>query len=148
MTSYFPDVNVWLAVVVQDHSHNKPAFEWIRSVKDDDLLIFSRFTQMGLLRLLTNQAAMGAQTLSLGQAWNAFDECMGDSRIHFHPEPYGVDAAFRQVTAPLAKLSASKAVGDSFLIAFAQQSGATLVTFDKALWTQARKAACAAMIPR
>lgn len=90
---------------------------------------------------------MSHVVLTLGQAWDAYDQWLADPRVEFHPEPLGAEAAFRAVTAPLSRLPASKFVGDSFLVAFARQSGATLVTFDKALLTHARKSACAALTP-
>jgi predicted nucleic acid-binding protein len=45
---------------------------------------------------------------------------------------------FRQAAAPFAKLPATKAVADCYLVAFAEASGAQLVTFDKGLARTAR----------
>ncbi len=69
MTLYFPDINVWLALSVSKHSHNSIVWTWLNHLPADSCLIFSRFTQLGLLRLLTNAAAMGDQTLTLRKAW-------------------------------------------------------------------------------
>src|ERR1700722_11636314 len=63
MTSFFPDVNVWIALSVIHHSHNSAAWQWLGHLPRETSLIFSRYTQVGLLRLLTNQAAMGEETL-------------------------------------------------------------------------------------
>ena len=73
MTLFFPDLNVWLALSVASHAHCRKAWNWFNLLPDDARLIFSRYTQIGLLRLLTNQAAMGEQTLTLNQdnaGWN------------------------------------------------------------------------------
>lgn len=148
MTSYFLDVNVWLALSDSEHSHHSDAWRWLGSIANGDRLMFSRQTQIGLLRLLTSSAAMRAAVLTLGEAWKVYDEWLDDPRVQFHPEPHGTDLAFREVTAPFSKLPSSKAVGDSYLLASARQAGAALVTYDQALWKQARKAACAAIIPR
>ena len=67
--------------------------------------------------------------------------------MEFYPEPRGMEAAFREATAPFAAKPASKWVGDCYLLAFSKQSGAALVTFDKALHEAARKHGYAAIIP-
>ncbi len=63
MTSFFPDINVWIALSDAANSHNGKAWIWLNLVAPEDRLIFSRYTQLGLLRLLTNQSVMGEQTL-------------------------------------------------------------------------------------
>jgi predicted nucleic acid-binding protein len=98
MTLFFPDLNVWLALSVSSHSHCRKAWRWLNSLPDDVRLLFSRYTQIGLLRLLTNQVAMGEQTLTLRQAWAAYDRWLKDPRVEFYPEPRGLDAAFRHAT--------------------------------------------------
>jgi hypothetical protein len=65
MTSFFPDVNVWIALSVIGHSHNLAAWGWLDHLPPEASLIFSRYTQVGLLRLLTNQTAMGEETLTI-----------------------------------------------------------------------------------
>jgi predicted nucleic acid-binding protein len=67
--------------------------------------------------------------------------------VEIHPEPRGLDAAFRQATAPFGGKAASKWVGDCYLLAFARRSDASLVTFDKALFELARTAGHSAVIP-
>jgi predicted nucleic acid-binding protein len=57
MTSLsFPDVNVWLAVLLADHVYRAPARKWWES-DAPAIIAFSRFTQIGVLRLLTTAAA-------------------------------------------------------------------------------------------
>jgi len=147
MTLFFPDVNVWLALSVSGHSHNATAWEWLTSITPEASLIFSRYTQVGLLRLLTNSAAMGRNALTVQGGWSVYESWLGDRRIQFHPEPRRFDAAFRQATEPFAGQRASKWIGDCYLLAFAREIGATLVTFDKALFGLARKQDYAAIIP-
>jgi predicted nucleic acid-binding protein len=111
------------------------------------MLIFSRYTHIGLLRLLTNQAAMGEQTLTLRKAWVVYDRWLQDPRVEFYPEPRDLDAAFRETTAPFAGKAATKWVGDCYLLAYAKQCHASLVTFDRALFELAGKQGCSAVIP-
>jgi toxin-antitoxin system PIN domain toxin len=147
MTSFFPDLNVWLALSVNGHSHTTDAWEWLDSLPPDVELIFSRFTQIGLLRLLTNTAVMGDQTLTLRKAWAVYDGWISDPRVEFYPEPRNMDAAFRSATDPFASRHASKAVGDCWVLAYSREVRAALVTFDRALHEFARKHDCAAIIP-
>jgi toxin-antitoxin system PIN domain toxin len=147
MTLYFPDLNVWLALSVEQHTHHFEAWKWMSALPAEATVAFSRYTQIGFLRLLTNQSAMSSQVLTLSQAWDVYDRWLNDPIVEFFPEPRGVDAAFRQITAPLAAETASKAVGDCWLLAHASEIGAALVTFDRALYAFARKHGHAALIP-
>src|SRR5580704_467245 len=95
MTSFFPDLNVWLALSVAGHSHNSVAWLWFNQIPSGAKLIFSRYTQLGLLRLLTNPAAMGDQTLTVQRAWGVYERWLRDPRVQFHSEPRHLDSAFR-----------------------------------------------------
>jgi toxin-antitoxin system PIN domain toxin len=147
MTSFFPDLNVWLALSVAGHPHNREAWIWLDMLPGRSRLIFSWYTQLGLLRLLTNQAVMGEQTLTLGKAWAVYDRWLKDPRVTFYPEPRHLDQAFREATAPFAGKAATKWVGDCYLLAWAVKSEAALVTFDRALYQLARKQDWTAVIP-
>jgi predicted nucleic acid-binding protein len=147
MISFFPDLNVWLALSYAKHSHGSEAWRWLDGLPLDCALLLSRYTQLGLLGLLTNSAVMGVDALTLDEAWITYDHWIEDARVEFHPEPRQLDGAFRQATQPFAAQRASKWIGDCYLLAFAKESGATLVTFDKALLGLARKQNCAAIIP-
>jgi toxin-antitoxin system PIN domain toxin len=147
MTLFFPDINVWIALSVIGHSHNLAAWEWLDRLPRDTPLIFSRYTQVGFLRLLTNQTAMGEETLTVDRAWKVYERWLDDPRVELHPEPRNIDTAFRQATVPFAAQHASKRIGDCYLLAFAKQIGATLVTFDKALLSLAVKHHYAAIVP-
>jgi len=139
MTLFFLDVNVWIALSVSGHSHNEDALNWLEQLPDDSTLIFSRFTQLGLLRLLTNATVMGDETLTLRKAWAVYDRWLQDPRVEFYPEPRNVESAFRDVTEPFAAKAATKWVGDCWLLAYAEASHARLVTFDQALHSFALK---------
>ena len=90
---------------------------------------------------------MGTSTLSLGRAWETYDKWLTDDRVVLYPEPRDIDEAFREATRHLHTSAASKAIGDCYLIAFAKESGSTLVTFDRALAAHAKKFGCRATIP-
>ena len=94
MTSYFPDLNLWLTLSDAGNAHASAAWKWMESRPDDAKLIFSRYTQLGLLRLLTNPAVMAANTLTIGAAWKVYERWLSDPSVEFHPEPSGLDDAF------------------------------------------------------
>jgi toxin-antitoxin system PIN domain toxin len=131
-------VNVWLALVHEIHPHHKAATEWSESLDSDAVAYLCRFTQLGLLRLLTNEEAMGADVLTQREAWEAFDLLVADPRNRMIGEPAGIDPAFRQQTG--SKMAATKQWADGYLAAFAETAGIQLVTFDRALAAKAKGA--------
>ena len=70
MTLLLPDVNVWVALSHAPHIHSKAAWKWFHRLPKGGRVIYASYTQLGLLRLLTSTAVMGAQTITLGQAWS------------------------------------------------------------------------------
>jgi uncharacterized protein len=74
-SSLFPDINVWLALTYEGHVHHTSAVNWFTTLSDDSGLIFCRFTQLGLLRLLTTGAIMGDEVMTQPEAWAAYDRC-------------------------------------------------------------------------
>src|SRR5271163_4516530 len=119
----------------------------MKMLPDDAQVIFCRYTQVGLLRLLTNTSIMGDQTLTLRKAWAVYDRWLEDPRVEFYPEPRNASSAFRHATEPFSAKAATKWVGDCWLLAFANASQARLVTFDQALCNFALKQGHRAVIP-
>ena len=138
MKSYFPDVNVWLALAYRGHQHHPVALNWFDKLGTEEAS-FCRFTQLAFLRLLTHPAVMRDEVRTQQEAWKAYDLLAGDSRVAFNSEsePERVEAAFRILTAG-AHFS-HRHWPDAYLAAFATASGLTLVTFDKALGRLAGK---------
>lgn len=126
----FPDVNVWLALLLEDHVHRQAAVAWWDSAPDE-VIAFSRLTQMSVLRLLTTAAAMNDRPLNMKSAWRAYDRLFEDDRVALLPEPAGVDTAFRARTS--GGNASPKLWTDAYLLAFASAHDGVLVTFDRAL---------------
>jgi hypothetical protein len=124
-------VNVWLALVHEIHPHHKAMKVWSDSLNSDSIVCFCRFTQLGLLRLLTNQSAMRADVLTQLQAWEAFDALLADPNNQMIDEPGGIDPLFRQETS--SNEASTKQWADGYLAAFAIAGDLTLVTLDRAL---------------
>ena len=128
----FPDLNVWLALSVQSHIHHRAAARWLEALPGSQRLCFCRFTQLGVLRLLTTAQLMGEdEVLTQVQAWDVYDEWLSDERILFLQEPLNLDKSFRGLTQ--LRRAAPKDWADSYLISFAQAAGLQLVTFDRAM---------------
>ena len=126
----FPDINVWLALLMADHAHRTAALRW-GDLDGAESIAFCRLTQLGVLRLLTTPAAMNHRPLTMNQAWNAYDRIFADPRVEFLPEPASLEEPLRKIAT--ARVSSPKLWADAYLSAFALRAGATLVTFDRAL---------------
>ena len=130
MTSLsFPDVNVWLALLLGDHVHRAAARRWLDSWESN--ICFLRLTQMSVLRLLTTPAAMNGRALRMPEAWAAYDRLFEDDRVVFLGEPAGIDDVFRKHARQ--NHASPKLWADAWLLAFAECSGGTVITFDRAL---------------
>jgi toxin-antitoxin system PIN domain toxin len=127
----FPDINVWVALTYEGHVHHLRAREWFDALGPGARLYFCRFTQLGLLRLLTAEAVMERnEVLTQERAWRAYDQWQEDDRVSFLEEPAGLETPFRALTR--SRRAAPKDWAESYLAAFAAASQLTLVTFDRA----------------
>jgi predicted nucleic acid-binding protein len=57
----FPDVNVWLAMILEHHVHRRAVLDWWNQTGMEQQAGFTRITQISVLRLLTTAAAMDGQ---------------------------------------------------------------------------------------
>ena len=126
----FPDVNVWLALILDHHLHRASALSWWNSL-ETGRVGFLRLTQMSVLRLLTTTAAMDGKPLTLAEAWQTYDRLFEDDRVVFLSEPAGLEDNFRRLS--MRKAASSKVWADAYLVAFASCQGGQLITFDRAL---------------
>ena len=131
MTSLsFPDVNVWFALLLANHTHRASAVQWWDS-ETSETIAFCRTTQISVLRLLTTAMAMNGKPLSMKNAWRAYERLFADDRVAFLPEPNALEPEFKSRS--LSGTASPKVWADAYLIAFATCTDATLVTFDQAL---------------
>jgi uncharacterized protein len=137
-TSLFPDINVWVALTYEGHVHHATAATWFTELPPDVTLAFCRFTQLGLLRLLTTAVVMGDEVMTQPQAWAAYDRWRQDPRVTLVDEPREIETRFRALTRR--RQPATKDWADSFLAAFAMTGQLTLVTFDRGLQAKAKSA--------
>ncbi|HMD31838.1 MAG TPA: TA system VapC family ribonuclease toxin [Candidatus Acidoferrales bacterium] len=126
----FPDVNVWVALAYDKHSHHSAAHRWFDSLNLEDPLCFCRFTQIGFLRLLSTEAVMGIDgVLSQSEAWREYDRWFKEGRVEFLDEPDGLELRFRSLSDN--DRPSRKDWADAYLTAFAAAGGLHLVTFDR-----------------
>lgn len=125
-----------MAIVIEHHVHRRLAKAWWK--RAEGTIAFTRFTQVGLLRLLTTSAAMDGKPLGMNEAWRVHDRLFGDDRVMLLPEPIGVEGPFRTSTSTA--LAAPKLWTDAWLLAVASSAAGILITFDRAL--AARGAHC------
>jgi toxin-antitoxin system PIN domain toxin len=136
MTSYFPDVNVWLALHAERHEHHTAAVGWFDSLDEQQLLVFCRQTQLGFFRLLTTPAVMGNEILTQRQCWSIYEQWLAGGRAAIQSEPETIEPVFRAGTS--VDEPATKTWTDGYLAAFAEAAVLRLVTFDKALAGKAK----------
>ena len=82
-----PDVNVWLALAFDVHSHHPAAKSWFDGLPNASVCCFCRLTQQGFLRLATNKSVLGKDAVTLPNAWQLYDLFLSDPRVTFAEEP-------------------------------------------------------------
>ena len=129
--SILADVNLWLATLIAEHSHHESARKWwSREVlSSGSEVAFCRVTQLGLLRLLTNEKVMGDNRRTHQQAWQDYLQLMSQKPVIYREEPNGAEG----LLAALCKLGGSSPNfwTDAYLAAFAKAGGLSFVTFDQ-----------------
>lgn len=136
-SSVFPDLNVWVALTAARHVHHAVVSDWLNGLGDDVRLHFCRFSQLGLLRLLTSPAVMGEDVLSQRAAWRVYDAWVRDFRVSFLDEPPDLEPEFRGLSRR--PHPAPKDWADSYLAAFANAADLMLATFDGGFRGKARR---------
>jgi predicted nucleic acid-binding protein len=84
--TYLPDVNVWIALATERHTHRRVARHWFNNLQGEKL-VFCRLTQLGVLRLLTNEHVMQEEVMKPDEAWEAYRLLRLDRRIGYSAEP-------------------------------------------------------------
>ncbi|HEX4771710.1 MAG TPA: TA system VapC family ribonuclease toxin [Bryobacteraceae bacterium] len=137
MKTFLPDVNVWLALASQRHTHASACSKWLQSI-GAHRIAFCRITQMGLLRLLTHESVMGRDVLSSRNAWQVYRAMLADERIDFAGEPLDLEQAWKKIT--MQDRPTPKIWTDAYLVAFARTLEMRLVTLDSGVLSMASDA--------
>ena len=138
-----PDINVWLALAVQEHPHHQAALRYWATAQAErtregaaaaragsgSRLWFCRVTMLGLVRLLCQPKAVGPGALDTLAAWTLYAQYRALPHIGLLPEPEGCDDALRALVGagPLPP----RLWTDAYLAALSVSAGLRLVTFDR-----------------
>ncbi len=123
-----PDVNVWLALIVEGHVHHEIARSRFHGNSENSVAM-CHVIEMGVLRLLTNSKALGHGVRTITQAWFIRHALRADPRVTFAHEPDGFEASWEQLMNRPGVGTASWT--DAYLAAFAKEGRYILVTFDR-----------------
>ncbi len=123
--AYLLDLNLIIALVLEDHIHHAAATEWFDA--PDLTWAFCAFTEAGLLRFLTHPKT---RDLPMEEAVAILLSLQRKSGYRYLP----VLADWQETTLPFAgRLHGHNQITDAFLLGIAIREGFTLVTFDKAI---------------
>jgi toxin-antitoxin system PIN domain toxin len=122
------DINIWIAFTFENHEHHSVAEKYFDNVPEQGAA-FCRVTELGFLRLSTNKKVALAQTLTLVEAWAAYDELRRDGRVVYLEEPTDLEAEWRRLTQ--IEKPARNTWTDAYLAAFAIAAGLRFITLDK-----------------
>lgn len=120
------DVNVWLALAVEEHVHHRAAVTYWNA--EAPPRYFCRHSAMSLVRLLTQPTLMSGAPLALVAAWTLYERFANLPGVELLHEPQGVDVELAALIRP--KLP-SRLFIDAYFAALARSAGLRLVTFDR-----------------
>ena len=123
-----PDVNVWLALSVQDHPHHVRATTYWRGEGAAERL-FCRTTWLALPRLLSDRRVLGGRALDGPSAWGILQQWEAQPRVAFRDELAGTEELLRGWSGSLDLRGGDWT--DAYLAALAIAGDLRLVTFDR-----------------
>ncbi len=134
-----PDLNVWLALAVQEHPHHAVAARYWEDAQaqaqanpppgaSGPSLWFCRTTMLGLVRLLCQPKVVGKGALSLADAFAVYHRFRALPCVGLLPEPEDCEARLQALVS--ARVMPARLWTDAWLAAQAQASGLRLVSFD------------------
>lgn len=127
------DTNVWLALVLTEHPGHQVAQDWFKRLKQEPKsLLFCRFTEQSVLRLLTSEKVLRNLNLEAFTNDEAVETLIGMQR---NPT-VGTETEAPSTKKLWLKLAARPSASpqlwiDAYLAAFAISGHHQMVTFDK-----------------
>jgi toxin-antitoxin system PIN domain toxin len=121
-----PDINLWIALIDENHSKHRIAAHYWTSSRQA-VIAFCRVTMLGLFRVATNSSTMSGNPFTFQEMWSIYDRFVEMPDVTILPEP-DIDGQLRNTT----KADGFRQSGwtDAYLATFANASGSRLVTFD------------------
>jgi toxin-antitoxin system PIN domain toxin len=124
-----PDVNVWLALAVQEHPHHGAARRYWEE-GGTTRLWFNRVTMLALVRLLCQPKVMGAAAQKLATAFDVYRGFMALPEVSLLDEAPACESQLQRLAATEPPLPA-RLWTDAYLAAFAISAQLRLITFDR-----------------
>ncbi len=123
------DVNVWLALTYDQHTHHEKALSYWHKVQREPghRLWFCRITMLGLIRLLCQPVVMNDDVLKLSQAWETYARFLQLRTVSLISEPADLD---QTMAAMIKKDKHQRHLTDIYLYTLARCQGLRLVSFD------------------
>jgi toxin-antitoxin system PIN domain toxin len=126
VTPYLLDVNVLLALSLDNHMHHLAATEWFDDA--DFEWATTPLTEAGYVRLITDSRVAGF-SVSVAQAINGLRELRTEAGFRFILD----DTSLADAIIDLGSLAGTKQVTDFHLVNLAARYGMRLATFDGSL---------------
>jgi uncharacterized protein len=132
VTGDLPDLNVWLALAVQEHPHHLIAREYWETVQNapppERNLWFCRVTMLGVVRLLCQPKVVGKGALNPSNAFALYQRFRSVPGVGLLPDPANCENTLLTMLGD--QVLPARQWTDAYLAALAQSSGARLVSFD------------------
>jgi toxin-antitoxin system PIN domain toxin len=121
------DVNVWLALAIEEHPHHRVATSyWAESA--EAVRFFCRLSAMSLVRLLMHPKLMADRPLPLPKAWGLYRSFAALPGVAMLQEPEQLDT---DLGAFVARKLPARLFTDAYFAALAGLAQVRLVTFDR-----------------
>jgi hypothetical protein len=120
------DVNVWLALADENHSHHAAAQRYWQNQAAPSVA-FCRVTMLGFLRLATHRTVL-SRSLSPGEAWEIYQRYLAQEDVDFVHESPTLEREFQTIACQPG--FSSRLWTDAYLATFARSAGCRIVSFD------------------
>jgi toxin-antitoxin system PIN domain toxin len=121
-----PDVNVWLALVDENHAHHDAAVAYWREQSSPDIA-FCRVTSLAFLRLSTHPKVL-SRPLANREAWDIYQRYRNEEGVGFINDAPEVDAEFMVLSKD--DNVPHRLWTDCYLAALARYRNCRVVSFD------------------
>lgn len=122
-----PDVNVWLALVDENHAHHEKSMHYWQEESAAEI-VFCRVTMLAFLRLSTHPKVL-SRGLSPGEAWEIYQRYRREAHVGFIQDSPAVDQAFQELT--MQAEFQHHLWTDCYLMALAGVKNCRIVSFDE-----------------